>query len=243
MVLLKRPEYRAALEGFLEFRRRALVRIEEPALDAPLDNLPFLYQTWGVLEVVAVLLDLAADAGFVIRHQELVHRNKGELWVRLVRNGKPAAVLSDPGTGTVVTLIPQRSYSRAGNPVHSASFEQITDISIEIRDASGEIRVLVFDPKYKLQSEENEGRLSADRPKKVDIDAMHAYRDALRNQDDQRVVELAAILYPGPSAAYGVGLRAIRAIPSQSNALRSQLREVLEPALRGAAPRASPVAA
>jgi len=44
MVLLKRPAYRALFEGYLELHRAAAVRIEDPALDAPLDNLPHLYQ-------------------------------------------------------------------------------------------------------------------------------------------------------------------------------------------------------
>ena len=42
MVLLKRSEYRAALEGFLEFRRSALVSLDEPRLQRPFTNLPEL---------------------------------------------------------------------------------------------------------------------------------------------------------------------------------------------------------
>lgn len=45
MVLPKRSEYRAALEGLLEFRRSALVQLDEPRLVAPLTSLPELYGT------------------------------------------------------------------------------------------------------------------------------------------------------------------------------------------------------
>jgi predicted component of viral defense system (DUF524 family) len=37
-------------------------------------------------------------------------------------------------------------------------------------------------------------------PKKIDIDKMHAYRDAIRDLGDQPVVDSAAIVYPGPLA-------------------------------------------
>jgi hypothetical protein len=57
-VLLKRPLYRAVLEGYVEFQRTAVVRLEEPLLAAPLENLPRLYQVWGTLEVLAVLLEV-----------------------------------------------------------------------------------------------------------------------------------------------------------------------------------------
>jgi hypothetical protein len=110
MVLLKRPDYRAALEGVLEFRRRWLVRLDEPAVETPLENLPFLYQTWGALEAIALLLELAADAGYVLRHQELVTRRTGELWVRLVRNGRPAAVLAHHGSDSMMGIV-RRGYS------------------------------------------------------------------------------------------------------------------------------------
>ena len=53
MVLLNRPLYRAALEGYVEFHRSASVRLDNPALDSPLENLPTLYQHWGTLKVFA----------------------------------------------------------------------------------------------------------------------------------------------------------------------------------------------
>ena len=52
MVLLRRPDYRALFEGYLELHRAAAVRIEDPALDAPLDNLPRLYHLWATLHVI-----------------------------------------------------------------------------------------------------------------------------------------------------------------------------------------------
>ncbi len=75
MLRLKRPAYRAALEGFLEFHRSVSVRLEEPALEAPLENLPRLYQVWGTLEVIAALLGVAVELGYLIEEQRLVTRD------------------------------------------------------------------------------------------------------------------------------------------------------------------------
>ena len=64
MVLLRRPDYRAALEGFLEFRRTVSIHLDEPALDAPLENLPSLYETWGTLQIIKALADVAVELGY-----------------------------------------------------------------------------------------------------------------------------------------------------------------------------------
>ena len=62
MVLLKRPEYRSMLESYLRFRRSAFVQLDEPALEAPLENLPYMYELWGTLQLIEALLDISADS-------------------------------------------------------------------------------------------------------------------------------------------------------------------------------------
>jgi predicted component of viral defense system (DUF524 family) len=231
MVLLKRPEYRAAFEGFLEFRRRALVRLSQPATDVPLENLPFLYQTWGVLEVIAVLLELGADLGYRIRRERLSSRRAGELWIQLLRDGQPAVILTHPELGRVISLIPQRTYSPGAKGLNSISFAQKPDVALEISEP-GQTHVYLFDPKYKLDSEEIAGEDPQARPKKIDIDAMHAYRDAIRGPGAEHVVRYAAILYPGPTNTYTSGLEALRAHPQDPQGLEASIRDALHPALK-----------
>ncbi len=60
---------------------------------------------------------------------------------------------------------------------------------------------------------------------------MHAYRDAIRDAADHRVVQYAAILYPGPEVRYGSGIEALQALPGHDEELRSRLRAVLKKAL------------
>jgi predicted component of viral defense system (DUF524 family) len=76
------------------------------------------------------------------------------------------------------------------------------------------------------------GIVTDGRPKKVDVDKMHAYRDAIRDVDDRRVVDYAAILYLGSSSVtFGAGLEAISAIPGNDEPFRAQLATAIEQAL------------
>jgi predicted component of viral defense system (DUF524 family) len=71
------------------------------------------------------------------------------------------------------------------------------------------------------------------KPKKMDIDKMHAYQDAIRDEKGRRVVEHAAILYPGPEVRFDVGLEALQAVPGMKQGLETRLSEVLITALAG----------
>ena len=243
IVLLKRSEYRAALEGFLEFRRTALVQLDEPLLQAPLTNLPSLYETWGTLQVVLAFLDLGATLSWRVTEHRLVRATPGQLWLRVLTDGAPAVSLEHPRTGQRATLYPQRTYSvgpRTSGP-HSISFAKKPDVSIEVTGPSDKIAVWIFDPKYKLVSatvpaatagdDETDTSQPLGLPKRLDLDAMHAYRDAIRAPDAAPVVRYAATLYPGQTKSYADGLAAIRAYPTDGTSLQSKLRQVLANAL------------
>jgi predicted component of viral defense system (DUF524 family) len=198
MVLLKHPPYRAALEGYLELHRSAAVQLEEPALEAPLENLPYLYQLWGTLEVICVLLEVAQEFGYCARQYRLIRRDGSGVYVRILPDGQPAFILVHPVRNTVIRLIPQRTYGKRSDMLHSISYEQRPDVAVEVCEPNQPVRIYLFDPKYKLDSETPEESFISSKPLKVDIDKMHAYRDAIRDEEDRRVVQYAAILYPGP---------------------------------------------
>jgi predicted component of viral defense system (DUF524 family) len=204
MVLLRRPAYRSALEGLLEFRRTVSVRLEDPALDAPLENLPFLYETWGTLHVIKALAEVAARLGWDVE-ERIFRRDSSGLYLHVLGGGRAALIARDRLSGTTVKLVPQRKYQRHGTPLRSVSYEQRPDIALEIEHDGQPPRLLVFDPKYKLDSEELEGEITDGRPKKVDIDKMHAYRDAIRDAANEHAVEFAAIIYPGAATRPGEG--------------------------------------
>jgi predicted component of viral defense system (DUF524 family) len=231
MVLLKRPEYRSLLESYLRFRRSTYVHLDDPALEAPLENLPHLYELWGTLQVIQTLTDVAAEAGYLIRKQRLARQLDGGLYLNVLPDSELALELHNPASGQTVSLTPQRGYStRLRGHLRSISFTQIPDVTVEVRTPGRPPRLYLFDPKYKLQSEEG-AEPSDGKPKKIDIDTMHAYRDAIRTGNEERAVKYAAILYPGPETRFGDGIEALPAQPLQPRALQSRLREVLAAAL------------
>ncbi len=225
MVLLKRPPYHAALEGYLEFIRSPAVWLDESDLDAPLENLPDLYQVWGTLCVIETLLKVAEQKEYQVEKQCLVGRDKSGVYVRVLPNGQPAIVLTHPQHETKVKLIPQRSYWMKHDDLHSAtSRKQLPDVAIEVELSDGSERVYLFDPKYKLDEKGN--------PPKEDTDKMHVYHHDIRNREGRRVVRYAAILYPGSFKSYPkAGIEALPAYPGREAELQEHLRRVLDKAL------------
>ena len=115
--------------------------------------------------------------------------------------------------------------------MRSISFEQRPDVAVEVRPPGSPARVYLFDPKYKLDGEAAEGEGGEGRPTKVDVDKMHAYRDAIRGEALDRAVRYAAVLYPGPEVRYADGIEALTAVPGADGGLGQRLRAVLRDAL------------
>lgn len=241
--LQKRTLYRAALKGYLAFQREIGVNLNAPELEAPLDNLPFLYQLWCTLQLIRILLEEAGQRGFRARRSSLFQRQGGLLELHL---GGQAAELVHPETGVEIKVFTERSYGRGtGVGLRSISYAQRPDVSIEVTYPSGKLAVYLFDPKYKLDAERegpgesqsenvlsggtgSSGESSSGEPRKPDLDKMHAYRDAIRGQDGRRVVEYAAILYPGRTRKFSEGMEAIGVRPGRTEKLSRALRQILE---------------
>jgi hypothetical protein len=213
MVLLRRPPYRAALEAFLRFQRGQSIRIDDPAIEAPLNELPRLYQQWCTLWVIETLLRVAADYGFTLVEERLIGRDGAGLFMRALPDGKPVLTLQHAESGARVRLIPERTYAPGGSGLNSLSFPQRPDIAIELTRSTGEMLIWLLDPKYKLDSEAGASTAVTTNPLKVDIDKMHAYRDAIRDSGGGRAVQYAAIMYPGATRTFPGNIEAISALP------------------------------
>jgi hypothetical protein len=271
MVFLRRPDYRAAFEGYLEFHRTVAVRLFDERLAAPLENLPALYEAWGTLQVLSALIDVAEGLDYRVEFERLFSQRSGELFLRLLPDGQPALSLFHPALGRI-RFIPQRAYGRSG-PVQSVSYRQVPDVSIDITASDKTQRILIFDPKYKLVgetlTEPGDGLTESEavdlditgrddgapdhasssasgttagwqKPKKIDIDTMHAYRDSIRTETDEHLVSFAAILYPGSTVRYGSGLAAIGVRPSDPT-YQLELRRILTDALSSAETPCRPI--
>ena len=83
--------------------------------------------------------------------------------------------------------------------------------------------MILFDPKYKLDSD---GQNGSGTPLKVDIDKMHTYRDAIRDDRGRHVVHSAHVLYPGQTTLYG-DIGALGANPQETHLLQTKIRTCL----------------
>ncbi|MGH6895782.1 MAG: DUF2357 domain-containing protein [Geminicoccaceae bacterium] len=222
MVLRRRAEYRGVLAIWQEMVAGYVVELEDAALEAPFENIPYLYELWATLEIVLAIVEAAEAHDFKVPQQRLIRRIPGSLLVEALRRNEPVAVLQHPETRARLRIVPQRSFGRSG-PLRSVSFEQVPDLAVEVDLPGRETEVYLFDPKYKF-------RTDGDRvmPLKEDIDKMHAYRDAIISATTrQRVVRYAGILYPGPSRRYGDGVAALNAHPEHPGAIRSVVFDTL----------------
>jgi predicted component of viral defense system (DUF524 family) len=207
----------AVLERYLEFHRTLRVHFDSPSLDAPLDNLPKVYQQWCTLHVVKALLEVGSAHGFAAAQQALVHRDPhADVSLRILPGDKALLVLRHAASNTVLSVYSEHSFGSSGE-IRSISFTQRPDIVLSLVRPDSPPLLAILDPKYKLDSELL-GDATEDitgRPKKVDVDKMHAYRDAIRAPGDRRVVAFAATLYPGQTVEYSDGLAAIQAVPGE----------------------------
>lgn len=210
MVIIKRPDYRAAMEGYLQLHRKIAVHNDISESEVSLNNTPMLYQQWGSLMVIDRLVALSAIHGWVYGQQNLLRRDSLGLILSWPTKGHTMLELRHEPTGRTVTVKSEPSYTSTGS-LQSSSFEQRPDIVLEVRTPGSPIHLLVLDPKYKLDSEDQVP--DTGKPLKVDIDKMHAYRDAIVLESGQRVVGHAAILYPGQNERFGKNISAIRCLP------------------------------
>jgi hypothetical protein len=171
-----------------------------------------------------------ARGGYRREGQCLLAREATGGYVRVMPDGEPAVTTVPAEQGTRVLLSPERKYGKR-EKLRNISYEQRPDGAVEIHPGQGAPRVLVFDPKYRLEGEVSEGLAPDGKPKKADIDTMHAYRDAIRDEQGRRVVEYAAILYPGPAVYHYEGLEALQAVPGLDRGLETRLGEVFVAAL------------
>lgn len=238
MVMIRRPEYRIAWRRWLEFNRSSRLNIELAPRSSPIRNAPWLYEVWGALLVIDVLLDACAGVGWRVHRESLFGR--ADAWFADLNWDGRTIVELKRGDGEFVRVTPQRRFSPSGGAWRSLSFSQVPDLVIEITKTNERPKLLIFDPKYKLVGDtdvptgmqeifaEDADAISTGRPVKADIDKMHAYRDAIRFADGCPAVAFAAILFPGFATQwYGEEVAAISAQPLSSEATRADIARIV----------------
>lgn len=102
---------------------------------------------------------------------------------------------------------------------------------MEVVPAGERPRIHQLDPKYKLEKETVDDDGSDGRPRKGDIDKMHAYRDAIRNAAGERVVRAADNFSLDPAVRNADRIEALPAYPDAEQAPQDRLRHIFGDAL------------
>ncbi|RTL35090.1 MAG: DUF2357 domain-containing protein [Candidatus Melainabacteria bacterium] len=219
MVLLKNPAYRTVFEGYLALNQQSSITLEEQALTAPLNKLPFLYQRWVNLRVFNALLQTCAELGFqCVSHHWVKSYRKGA-FIHVTNDGQAAVQLVNQTTGTVVNLIPWRPIHKNEN---SAQIEAPIALAVAIEAPGKPLIILVFDSKYKVALK------SSVEPLKEDVDEFLLSVESLKQPGNEQQIQYAALLYPGQNMQIAPGVEALSAHPAYGDAVHNAICTVLK---------------
>jgi hypothetical protein len=226
--LMARPSHRVFLTHWQKLSRDFVFVSSEGPLRRSLENLPWLYQTWSLLQVILALFQAAQIQGWLPESMQWLFPWQDSNFVRVLPRGKMVLSLHRPDSPSRIQVWVERHFGAEG-PIHSISYAQRPDLVVQISHPDlpdKPDQLWLWDAKYRLGDD-------LKRPTKADLDRMHAYRDALRSQQGEPLVEMACILYPGPTQVFAPGLMALQASPLASEQLQMDLNRQLTGLLAG----------
>ena len=167
-----------------------------------------LYEIWCFLvmkRLIAKVLGLSLDDA------EHVSENKSEMLNTILKSEMSHSVeFVNTQNGDIVRLEYQHTYNRSSKEFKTTTTEQRPDIVVTIRKPDGFVLTYLYDAKYRVQDDKNDGELDegadidiADYPLPDAINQMHRYRDAIyyamKEDERPRGKEIIGgyILFPG----------------------------------------------
>jgi len=215
MVLLKKPAYRAVLEGYLALKEQPSVSLEDAAIQNPLTYFPYLYQRWANLLVLNSMLRVCADVGYQCVSHHWVKSYRESIIIKPMNDGRPAVQVRSPG-GQLVSFVPwSPSGEISDTPMGAAIF-------IEHQDRPATL--LLFDPKYWIDSE------SATEPQPLKKDVDELLRVIQKGKDNPSDLQYSAILIPGgrKKLKLGSGLESLPAHPANAASFQKTVCEIMK---------------
>jgi hypothetical protein len=198
LVLLRNFKYRQFFEIFRRFHWGLRIRQANPAWEdfhrLTTQHVDETYQVWTFLKLVTALQQ--CRLGRIIEAQGLVELlGFDELRVRVEPGARVTVKMPDSNV-FFLTYKPHFGEYASPDKPYSVSFSKDPDMTVRV---AGKDAILVFDAKYRLDSETPSEAVSGpSEPKPEDINKMHVYRDAIRICVDRRPYVLGAYaLYPG----------------------------------------------
>lgn len=243
MVLLKNPAYRAVLEGYLVLNKPSTVTLQEPAIAMPLNNFPYLYQRWVSFKVLSALLQVCAETRFrCINHYWIKSYIKGTN-IEVINDGRPGVQFLHKASGRQISFVP---WSASAVP-NVFGQQSATGAAIVVETPGKPAAILVFDPKYwvdskkvkakakrkkstKAKTEENEATemLTVLEPRRDDVEEIQRVKEQLKASiGSTSEIQYSAILYPGERKQLAEDFDALPAHPRDGAALQENVCEVL----------------
>ena len=167
-----------------------------------------LYEIWCFLVMKRLI---AKVLGLCLNDTEHIHENKSEMLNTMLKSEMSHSVeFINPNNGDVVRLEYQHTYNRNSKEFKTTTTEQRPDIVVTITKPDGFVLTYLYDAKYRVQDDKNDGELDegadidlADYPLPDAINQMHRYRDAIyyamKKDERPRGKEIIGgyILFPG----------------------------------------------
>ena len=167
-----------------------------------------LYEIWCFLVMKRLI---AKVLGIALNDTDNIHENKSEMLNTMLKSEMSHSVeFINSSNGDVVRLEYQHTYNRSSKEFKTTTTEQRPDIVVTIKKPDGFVLTYLYDAKYRVQDDKNEGELDegvdidlADYPLPDAINQMHRYRDAIyyaiKEDERPRGKEIIGgyILFPG----------------------------------------------
>lgn len=219
LAMMRLPPYRQALGLWNRFRHSLTATLDDRLLDAPLDNLPYLYELWGTLMALQGTIDAVAESNWTVENHVIFKESPYGFAIEPLLGGRPALIARSNDGSRRLEFVPQATANAGGLEFASISNSMRPDVAVKIWRGLDLETVLLFDPKYKRQDQG---------PVVEDINKMHTYRDAIRGRGQRRVVRYAAIMYPGAAEKdYAGRVGAISAIPGKQPSPSERVRFIV----------------
>ena len=205
-VLQQRSGYSQIYKAWLMLKNS--LELVDGKTDIGMKKIWELYEIWCFLVMKRLI---AKVLGLDLNDAEHIHENKSEMLNTMLKSEMSHSVeFINSTNGDVIRLEYQHTYNRSSKEFKTTTTEQRPDIVVTIKKTDGFVLTYLYDAKYRVQDDKNDGELDegadidlADYPLPDAINQMHRYRDAIyyamKEDERPRGKEIIGgyILFPG----------------------------------------------
>ena len=205
-VLQQRSGYSQIYKAWLMLKNS--LELVDGKTDIGMKKIWELYEIWCFLVMKRLI---AKVLGLDLNDAEHIHENKSEMLNTMLKSEMSHSVeFINSSNGDIIRLEYQHTYNRSSKEFKTTTTEQRPDIVVTIKKTDGFVLTYLYDAKYRVQDDKNDGELDegvdidlADYPLPDAINQMHRYRDAIyyamKEDERPRGKEIIGgyILFPG----------------------------------------------